>query len=29
VNAKYRFYGDNVCAIAAGYADDIAAIEGQ
>jgi membrane-bound lytic murein transglycosylase B len=29
VNTKYRFYGDNVCAIAAGYADDIAAIEGQ
>jgi len=29
VNTKYRFYGDNVCAIAAGYADDIAAIEGK
>lgn len=29
VNTKYRFYGDNVCAIAAGYADDIAAIEGR
>lgn len=29
VNTKYRFYGDNVVAIAQGYADDIAAIEGQ
>jgi membrane-bound lytic murein transglycosylase B len=29
VNNKYRFYGDNVMAIAAGYADDIAAIEGK
>lgn len=29
VNKKYRFYGDNVVAIAQGYADDIAAIEGQ
>ena len=29
VNAKYRFYGDSVMSIAAGYADDIAAIEGQ
>ncbi len=28
VNTKYRFYGDNVMKIAAGYADDIAAIEG-
>jgi len=29
VNTKYRFYGDNVMAIAQGYADDIAAIEGN
>ncbi|MFA5643171.1 MAG: lytic murein transglycosylase [Candidatus Paceibacterota bacterium] len=29
VNLKYRFYGDNVMAIANGYADDIAAIEGK
>jgi membrane-bound lytic murein transglycosylase B/soluble cytochrome b562 len=29
VNKKYRFYGDNVMAIAQGYADDIAAIEGK
>ncbi|MFZ3073791.1 MAG: lytic murein transglycosylase [Minisyncoccales bacterium] len=29
VNTKYRFYGDNVVAIAQGYADDIAAIEGR
>jgi len=29
VNTKYRFYGDNVMAIASGYADDIAAIEGN
>jgi len=29
VNTKYRFYGDNVLAIARGYADDIAAIEGK
>jgi hypothetical protein len=29
VNKKYSFYGDNVVAIAAGYADDIAAIEGK
>ncbi len=29
VNKKYRFYGDNVVAIAAGYADDIALIEGK
>jgi len=28
-NEKYSFYGDNVMAIASGYADDIAAIEGQ
>jgi len=28
-NTKYRFYGDSVMRIAAGYADDIAAIEGQ
>jgi membrane-bound lytic murein transglycosylase B len=29
VNKKYRFYGDNVVAIAQGYTDDIAAIEGK
>ena len=29
VNVKYRFYGDNVMAITQGYADDIAAIEGN
>jgi peptidoglycan hydrolase CwlO-like protein len=29
VNKKYSFYGNNVLAIAAGYADDIAAIEGK
>ncbi len=29
VNKKYRFYGDSVMKIAAGYADDIAAIEGK
>jgi len=29
VNKKYRFYGDNVMKIAAGYADDILAIEGK
>lgn len=29
VNTKYRFYGDNVMAIAKGYAADIAAIEGR
>lgn len=28
-NKKYRFYGDNALKIAAGYADDIAAIEGK
>lgn len=28
-NKRYRFYGDSVMAIAAGYADDIAAIEGK
>ena len=29
VNKKYSFYGNNVLAIADGYVDDIAAIEGK
>lgn len=29
VNVKYRFYGDSVLKIAKGYADDIAALEGN